>query len=59
MQALQLDYCAADFMEDKNGNLFFLEVNTCGAWWWLDQLYDSAICNSLADALIAQAGDSM
>ncbi len=31
MQALNLDYCAADFMEDKDGNLFFLEVNTCGA----------------------------
>jgi hypothetical protein len=57
MQKLQIDYCAAaDFMEDKNGNLFFLEVNTCGAWWWLDKLYNGAICKSIADALIARAG---
>jgi hypothetical protein len=56
MQKLQIDYCAADFMEDKNGNLFFLEVNTCGAWWWLDRLYDGAICKSIADALITRAG---
>jgi len=59
MQKLHLDYCAADFIEDKNGNLFFLEVNTCGAWWWLDCLYDGAICNSLADALTARVGDSI
>jgi glutathione synthase/RimK-type ligase-like ATP-grasp enzyme len=56
MQKLQIDYCAADFMEDKNGNLFFLEVNTCGAWRWLDRLYDGTICNSIANALVARAG---
>lgn len=55
MRLLSLDYCAADFMEDRKGNLFFLEVNTCGAWWWLDQLYDGAICQSIADALAHRA----
>ncbi|MBT9171432.1 MAG: hypothetical protein DDT18_01808 [Actinobacteria bacterium] len=55
MRALSLDYCAADFMEDGEGNLFFLEVNTCGAWWWLDRLYDGAICQSIADALMYRA----
>lgn len=54
MRVLSLDYCAADFMEDTKGNLFFLEVNTCGAWWWLDRLYDGAICQSITDALVYQ-----
>ncbi|MBT9148578.1 MAG: hypothetical protein DDT32_02353 [Syntrophomonadaceae bacterium] len=58
MRMLQLDYCAADFMEDKDGNLFFLEVNTCGAWWWLDQFYGGAICRALADALVSRMGGS-
>lgn len=57
-RTLELDYCAADFMEDKDGNLFFLEVNTCGAWWWLDRLYDGAICHALADALQSRMGGS-
>ncbi|PJE64264.1 MAG: hypothetical protein COU90_03545 [Candidatus Ryanbacteria bacterium CG10_big_fil_rev_8_21_14_0_10_43_42] len=55
MRALSLDYCAADFMENTEGNLFFLEVNTCGAWWWLDRLYNGAICQSIADALVCRA----
>lgn len=55
MRALNLDYCAADFMEDMDGNLFFLEVNTCGAWWWLDRLYDGAICRALANTLELRA----
>ncbi|MBI2482091.1 MAG: hypothetical protein HYV76_00790 [Candidatus Vogelbacteria bacterium] len=58
MRMLQLDYCAADFMEDTDGNLFFLEVNTCGAWWWLDQFYNGAICRALADALVSRMGGS-
>lgn len=55
MRALSLDYCAADFMVNREGKLLFLEVNTCGAWWWLDRLYDGAICQSIADALVYRA----
>jgi hypothetical protein len=51
MNAFNLDYCSADFMEDQDGNLFFLEVNTCGSWWWVDRLYKGAICRTLADAI--------
>lgn len=57
MKILSLDYCAADFMETTKGELFFLEVNTCGAWWWLDRLYDGAICQSIVDALLQRASD--
>lgn len=52
LEKLSLNYCAADFMEDKNGNLYFLEINTCGAWWWLDSLYEGEICNSITEFLI-------
>ena len=51
MKRLSIHYCSADFMEDDEGNLYFLEVNTCGAWWWVDHLYDGAICNAIADYL--------
>lgn len=51
MKRLSIEYCSADFMEDNEGNLYFLEVNTCGAWWWVDLLYDGAICNAIADYL--------
>lgn len=59
MRDLNIEYCAADFMEDNHGNMFFLEVNTCGAWWWLDQLYDGAICRALASALQLRMGGSV
>lgn len=55
MEEFSLNYCAADFMEDTSGNLYFLEINTCGAWWWLDKLYNREICCSLTDALVSQA----
>lgn len=52
MDHFGLDYCAADFIEDKNGNIYFLELNTCGAWWWLDKTYNGAICNKIVETLI-------
>lgn len=51
MKRLSIEYCSADFMEDNGSNLYFLEVNTCGAWWWVDRLYDGAICNAIVDYL--------
>ena len=51
MKILSIEYCSADFMEDNEGNLYFLEINTCGAWWWVDRLYDGAICNAIVGYL--------
>lgn len=51
MRKLSIEYCAADFMEDKSGKLYFLETNICGAWWWVDRLYDGKICEAIADYL--------
>lgn len=55
MNRLSLNYCAADFMEAENGDIYFLELNTCGAWWWLDRLYDGDICRSITNTLIKLA----
>lgn len=51
MEKLSIQYCGADFIEDKSGKLYFLEVNTCGAWWWADRLYGGAICQAIANYL--------
>jgi hypothetical protein len=56
MKQFSLEYCAADFIEDENGKLLFLEVNTCGAWWWMDKLYNGEICKAIADFLCANRG---
>lgn len=57
MRTFSLDYCAADFIEDEHNNIFFLEINTCGAWWWIDRLYDGAICSTIANALERATSD--
>jgi glutathione synthase/RimK-type ligase-like ATP-grasp enzyme len=51
MKKLSIEYCSADFMEDSDGNLYFLEINTCGAWWWVDLLYHGAICEAIVNQL--------
>lgn len=51
MKKLSVEYCSADFMEDSHGNMFFLEMNLCGAWWWVDRLYNGAICQTFANFL--------
>jgi glutathione synthase/RimK-type ligase-like ATP-grasp enzyme len=47
MRKLGLDYCAADFILTNSGEYFFLELNTCGSWWWINELYDNAIVEAI------------
>ena len=54
MKELKIDYCSADFMEDHDGNVYFLEANICGAWWWVDRYYDGQICRSIVDYLVSK-----
>lgn len=58
MARFSLSYCSADFMEDGNGNLYFLDLNSCGAWWWVDDLYAGEIRNAICDHILSllQAG---
>ena len=53
---LLLDYCAMDFAEDEAGNLYFLEVNTCGAWWWMDAMHNNGISKAICDTLQSYMG---
>lgn len=51
MRHFGTDYCSADFMQDQDGNMYFLDLNSCGAWWWVDQLYGGEICTAIVDRL--------
>lgn len=51
MKILGIDYCSSDFIEDYNGNIYFLEMNICGAWWWMDKLYDGKILDAFIEYL--------
>ena len=52
MNIFSIEYCAADFMEDEKGNIFFLEVNTCGSWWWMDRFYNGMIRKSITEEIL-------
>lgn len=49
---LGIDYCGADYLIDKNGNWIFLEANTYGAWWWVDQHFNGQIKAAFVEALL-------
>ena len=51
MKILGVNYCSADFIEDYNGNIFFLEMNICGAWWWMDNLHQGKILDAFVTQL--------
>jgi len=38
MKKLQIEYGALDFIVSKNGEWFFLEVNSMGQWLWIEEL---------------------
>lgn len=50
--ALDIDTCGADYVIDDTGKWIFLEANTCGAWWWVDQHYNGQIKNAIVDYLV-------
>lgn len=56
MDRFGTDYCSADFMEDAEGNVYFLDLNTCGAWWWVDKLFDGKICEAITRHLMKLCG---
>jgi glutathione synthase/RimK-type ligase-like ATP-grasp enzyme len=52
---LRLRYAALDFAVDERGRWWFLEVNPCGQWLWLDERLHLGIAEAIADALTQPA----
>jgi glutathione synthase/RimK-type ligase-like ATP-grasp enzyme len=58
MRALGLSYGAFDLIKSKNGEFFFLEVNSQGQWLWVEDLTDLKITDGVAQWLITAAQQS-
>lgn len=55
MDALGLNYGAADLILTPDGRHIFLEVNPVGEFFWLDRLCDHAISREIGRVLLGQA----
>ncbi|MEE1838110.1 ATP-grasp ribosomal peptide maturase [Streptomyces sp. SP17KL33] len=51
MDRLHLTYGAADFIVDPSGQWWFLEVNPCGQWDWIQGATGQPIAAAIADEL--------
>lgn len=54
MQALHLDFGAADFICTPDGEFVFLEINPCGEWGMLERDLGLPIADAIAAALLGQ-----
>lgn len=52
MKSLGVQYCSADFIENMDGEIFFIDLNVSGSWWWIDDLYSGAVTDSIASYLL-------
>ena len=52
MDRLGLSYGAFDFIVDKAGCWWYLEVNSAGQWLWIEDLLGLPISRSIAEALV-------
>jgi glutathione synthase/RimK-type ligase-like ATP-grasp enzyme len=52
LRTFGLQFGAFDFVVDKEGNLYFLEVNPNGQWYWLEDLTGALISDAIVDILI-------
>lgn len=51
LRVLGLRFGAFDFIVDKTGKLYFLEVNPNGQWYWLEDMTGVLISDAIADIL--------
>jgi glutathione synthase/RimK-type ligase-like ATP-grasp enzyme len=51
VKSLGLRYGAIDFVIDKRDNLFFLEVNPSGDWYWIEQKTGLPITTAMASLI--------
>lgn len=55
---LGLRYGAFDFIETPSGEIYFVEVNSNGQFWWLEKKLGFPISEAIADLLVAIAATS-
>jgi glutathione synthase/RimK-type ligase-like ATP-grasp enzyme len=55
VNALGLDFGAIDFVVDREGNFFFLEINPNGQWAWLEIALGLPISTAIVDRLEERA----
>jgi glutathione synthase/RimK-type ligase-like ATP-grasp enzyme len=53
MRHLGLTYGCLDFIQTKDDEFYFLEVNPAGQWLWIEQLTGLPISSAIADELRA------
>jgi glutathione synthase/RimK-type ligase-like ATP-grasp enzyme len=46
-----LGYCSADLVEGEDGVVRLLDLNACGAWWWVDDLFGGSVTEALSKKL--------
>lgn len=51
LRTLGLQFGAFDFIVDEEGDIYFLEVNPNGQWYWLEDLTGSLISDAVVDIL--------
>ena len=51
LQALDLQFGAFDFIVDVRGDVYFLEVNPNGQWYWLEALAGALISDAIVNIL--------
>ena len=51
LRTLDLQFGAFDFVVDKEGDIYFLEINPNGQWYWLEDLTGSLISDAIVDIL--------
>jgi hypothetical protein len=55
LQRLDLSFCSADFIEAPNGEFYFIDLNACGSWWWVDDKFEGGITDTLVALLMSEA----
>lgn len=51
MKYFQIEFASMDFAEDKNGNLFFLDLNPGGNWLFLDKVGKESLLQNFCSLL--------
>ncbi|PIR87991.1 MAG: hypothetical protein COU10_01635 [Candidatus Harrisonbacteria bacterium CG10_big_fil_rev_8_21_14_0_10_45_28] len=54
LRKLDLAFGAFDFLVDKEGEIYFLEVNPNGQWYWLEAKTGVLISDAIADSLTTE-----